>query len=209
MRATRNALLIGVLLIVGCTPSDQGAAPSSTAAILTVSPTPSATTPSSGASPSAGTSCRGLPDNSGDPVPPLSEADTVYYLFGCDYDNRLIIRVDHGIGHVVVAELQSEFTFALVDFSQVPAVATETFQHDLAPIQLPYVFTGGPLDLHVEGLARAVGPTTDPQDYFAQDCLDYMYMGSKQNCDKLGGKSTSLGFIVAGDKAKWVNEYGT
>jgi hypothetical protein len=152
--------------------------------------------------------CRGLPDNAHQPAIEVDMTKPIYYLFGCDNDQRYVVRITDGIGHLVAAELQSEFSFMVLDFKKNPNLAIQSFSGDTPPREVKFEFTGSINDLHLTNQARVVGPTNDGQAFYAQDCLDYQFMYNSTDCEALGGVSSSFGYLTRGDAANWINNYG-
>jgi hypothetical protein len=206
-------LMAGCLLLAACSATPSASSSPS----QMVSPTTQASSSmtaqpsqSSAVSPSvhAPWDCRGLPDNSHEPATAVDIDKPIYYLFGCDNDQRYVLRITDGIGHLVAAELQSEFSFMVVDFMTNPKLAIQSFSGDTPQREVKFEFTGSINDLHLTNQARVVGPTNDGQAFYVQDCLDYQFMYNSTDCEAMGGVSSSFGYLTRGDAANWINNYG-
>lgn len=188
-------------LITGCgtgTPSSSGSA-SATASASLASPTASVS-----ASPTqthAVASCPGLVDNSSSVTALDSVAEPVYYLFAC-YDERIIVRIDGSVGHVVHVPIQSEYNYGVIDFSGAKPVESIVYSNGLVSKNVP-TYWGAATDLHADKYARVVGPTTDVTEFYAQDCKDFMQINGTKTCKKM--KSGLAQFFDYGDKSNWKN----
>ena len=187
------------------TPTPQSSVSASAQASSSSTPLP---TKSSAEEPQTPQECRGLADNSHKPTQVVDATKPIYYFFGCDNDQRYILRITNNVGHLVAAELQSEYSFLVIDFAVNSKLAIQTFSGDTAPREVEFDFSGDPTDLKLSGLARVVGPTNNPQDMYPQDCLDYQFMYNSTDCAELAGISTSFSFIERGDESDWINNYG-
>ena len=209
MEVRSFAVGLGILLATtSCAPKSQNAEPSPTG-ISSVSPSPtqsqtnaSSPTPSLSPSPTQpATDCGGLKDNSNDPVPSFKESDTIYYLFGC-FDNRLVVRVKDGVGQVVHVPLWSEYFYGTISFEGSVPVESVVFSNGVISKYIP-TYSGSATDLRAIGYARIVGPTINVEDYFDQDCLDYMQLTGKKDCTNM--KTGYADWLQTGDKDSWKN----
>ena len=183
---------------VSQTPATSNSASASATPSQTVTPSPTATHPTP--------ECGQFKDNSDQPLPTFKPTDVVYYLFACNEDNRVIVRVKDGKGQVVHADLYTSYTFGQISFDSGEPIETKTFLHGDGGFGTLPTYWGTPFDLHMDQLVRIVGPTTEIKAYYEQDCADYMATGSHKDCKKMGIGSSPR-FIKEGDASKWVNEY--
>lgn len=125
----------------------------------------------------------------------------MFYLFAC-YGERIIVRVDGGVGHVVHAPIQSEYNFGNIDFSGELPIESIVYSNGLVSKNVP-TFWGTAEDLHADKYARVVGPTTDVTEFYDQDCKDHMEMTGAKTCKKM--KSGLAEFFKRGDESNWKN----
>ena len=197
----RNNLIFTfvVVLLSACGSADNGAGPTpsspgvTSSPAVTVIPSPSMT--------HSVAKCPGFDDNS-DQVLPIDSFDApIYYLFAC-YDERIIVRVDGGVGHVVHAPIQSEYNYGLIDFSGIDPVESIVYSNGLVSKFIP-TYWGTQGDLHATKYARVAGPTLDVTDFYEQDCKDHMQTTGAKNCKKM--TSGLAQFFDRGDKSNWKN----
>lgn len=148
--------------------------------------------------------CGEFKDNSSEELPPAAQDQVLYYLFVCDSDQRVIVRIKNGQGQVVHADLYTSYSFGTISFASGKPVETMTFKSGGGFAKTPN-YWGTPTDLHVEGLVRLVGPTSNISDFYDQDCKDFAAMNGFDDCADMDGSSSER-FINEGDRNDWINE---
>ena len=194
-----TVLVAATFLISACSGNQNTSMPTSSIQ----SPTESAITPSSGPTYSIA-ECGEFRDNSSEVSIPAGQDQVLYYLFACDSDQRVIVRIKNGQGQVVHADLYTSYSFGTISFESGQPIETMTFKSGGGFGQTPN-YWGTPSDLHVEGLVRIVGPTTNIGDFYDQDCKDFATMNGFDDCADMDSSSSER-FINEGDLSNWINE---
>ena len=198
------------ILLAGCASNtDSSSKPTATTPVESPSAMPSV--PSESPSPQNShptPDCGKFVDNSNQPVGNFASDDVIYYLFACNEDNRVIVRVKDGQGGVVHADLFTSYSYGIISFDGPVPVETQTFLSG-GGFNQPPTYWGTATDLHMDNLVRIAGPSTDIGVFYNQDCADYMTLNGAKDCSKMDPKGTSYKFIESGEAAKWINEYAS
>ncbi len=200
MRIRNNlTFTCAVVVLSACGTTDSGSQPAPSNSLTSSSPSVSAS-PSPSISHSVA-DCPGFGDNS-DVVESIDSYEApIFYLFACS-DERIIVRVDGGVGHVVHAPIQSEYSYGLIDFSGENPVESIVFSNGVVSKFIP-TYWGTQGDLHATKYARVAGPTLDVKDFYDQDCKDHMQTTGAKDCKKM--TSGLAQFFDNGDKSDWKN----
>lgn len=200
VRATFSILSVSLLLASCASTTKSTSTPSSStsSAVPSIAPSPTNvhSTPE----------CDKFKDNSDEPVAEFAPSDEIYYLFACNEDNRVIVRVKNGEGGVVHADLFTSYSYGIISFDGPVPVETQTFLSG-GGFNQPPTYWGTATDLHMDNLVRIAGPSTDIGVFYNQDCADYMTLYGAKDCSKMDPMGTSYKFIESGEAAKWINEY--
>lgn len=196
--ALTSSTLFVVAVLAGCGSGNTGSTPS---ASVSVSPSQSPSVSPAPTNTHVVANCPGFSDNSSTVAALPAGTEPVFYLFAC-YGERIIVRVDGGVGHVVHAPIQSEYNFGLIDFSGDLPIESIVYSNGLVSKNVP-TYWGPAVDLHADKYARVAGPTTDVTDFYEQDCKDHMEMTGAKTCKKM--KSGLAEFFKRGDESHWKN----